>query len=128
MSRILVIDDDEVTRVALGSVLEGADHQVAYAPNGEVGLSFYRREPFELVIVDLAMPVKSGLRTIRELLEYDRTARIIAISGVSPEQFPLAEDYGVLRTLVKPVKPPELLEVVDGVLRRSIGWDATDVL
>ncbi|NIM48457.1 MAG: response regulator [Gemmatimonadales bacterium] len=128
MSRILVIDDDEVTRVALGSVLEGADHEVSYAPNGEVGFSFYQREPFDLVIVDLAMPVKSGLRTIRELLEFDKTARIIAISGVSPEQFPLAEDYGALRTLLKPVKPPDLLEAVDGALRKSIGWDAMDIL
>ncbi len=123
MARILVIDDDEVTRRAIGAMLEGADHEVSYAANGEQGLAFYTRSPFELVIIDLVMPIKNGLQTIRELRETYPHARIVAISGVSPEQLEKAEEYGALRTMVKPIESSQLLEVVDSTLRRSVGWD-----
>ncbi len=123
MARILVIDDDEVTRRAIGAMLEEADNQVSYAANGEQGLAFYTRSPFELVIIDLVMPIKNGLQTIRELRETYPQARIVAISGVSPEQLATAEEYGALRTMVKPVETSQLLEVVDSTLRRSVGWD-----
>ncbi len=123
MARILVIDDDEVTRLGVGAVLEGGGHQVAYARDGDQGMAFYERNPFDLVIVDLAMPVKSGLQTIRELTEAYRDIRIIAITGVSPEQLPLAEDYGAARTLIKPVEPNVLMEVVGDVLKQRGSWD-----
>ncbi len=123
MARILVIDDDAVTRRAIGAMLEEADHQVSYAANGEQGLEFYTRSPFDLVIIDLVMPIKNGLQTIREMREAYPHARIVAISGVSPEQLDKAEEYGALRTMVKPVESSQLLEVIDSTLRRSVGWD-----
>ncbi len=123
MARILVIDDDAVTRRVIGAILEEADHEVSYAANGEQGLAFYTKSPFELVIIDLVMPIKNGLQTIREMRETYPHARIVAISGVSPEQLDKAEEYGALRTMVKPIESSQLLEVVDSTLRRSVGWD-----
>ncbi len=123
MARILIIDDDAVTRRVIGAILEEADHEVSYAANGEQGLAFYTKSPFELVIIDLVMPIKNGLQTIREMRETDPHARIVAISGVSPEQLDKAEEYGALRTMVKPIETSQLLEVVDSTLRRSVGWD-----
>ena len=123
MATVLVIDDDEVSRLAVGSALEANGHEVHYAPNGELGLKFYDKSPTDVVILDLAMPVMNGLRTIKELREVHREVRIIAISGVSPEQLALAEEYGALRSMTKPLDPSELQQVVDDVMRRSMGWD-----
>ncbi len=123
MATILVIDDDEVSRLAAGSALEAAQHEVHYAPNGEVGLKFYGRSPTDAVIVDLAMPVMNGLKTIRELKDRYPDVKIIAVSGVSPEQLPVAEQYGALRTLVKPISAAELQDAVAAVLRRATGWE-----
>ena len=66
MARILLVDDDEVARLAMGTVLEEEGHDITYAPNGEVGLHLYRQRPFTVVLVDLIMPVKNGLQMIRE--------------------------------------------------------------
>ena len=123
MATVLVIDDDEVSRLAVGSALEANGHEVHYAPNGELGLKFYDKSPTDVVILDLAMPVMNGLRTIKELREVHREVRIIAMSGVSPEQLALAEEYGALRSMTKPLDPSELQQVVDDVMRRSMGWD-----
>jgi CheY-like chemotaxis protein len=123
MPTILVIDDDEVSRLAAGAALEAAEHEVHYAPNGEVGLEFYQRAPTDAVIVDLAMPVMNGLKTIRELTDRFPDVKIIAVSGVSPDQLPVAEEYGALRTLVKPLDATELQQAVASVLRQSTGWE-----
>ena len=94
MARILVVDDDAVSRLALGITLEDAGHEISYAANGELGLKVYQDSQFDLVIVDLEMPVIGGLRMIRELCEHDQDVRVIAVSSRSPEHLLHAEDYG----------------------------------
>jgi len=124
MARILIIDDDEVARLTLGSALEAEGHEVAYASNGEVGLALYMRRPFPLVVIDLVMPVKNGLQTIKELREFDAKARVIAITGLAPEDLDLAQDFGAMQSMVKPIEPKDLVTMVNSVLRVSSGWDA----
>jgi CheY-like chemotaxis protein len=123
MARVLLIDDDEVARLTMGAVLEEAGHEVAYASNGEIAVALYAKRPYSVVLVDLVMPVKNGLQTIQELLELDPNARIVAFSGVAPEDLDLAAHYGATRLLVKPVDPQDLLAAVDSQLRASSGWD-----
>ena len=123
MARILLIDDDEVARLTMGAILEEAGHEVTYAANGEVALALYARRSFPLVLVDLVMPVKNGLQTISELMELDKSARIVAFSGVAPEDLDMAADLGAARLLVKPVAPQDLMAAVNSQLRISAGWD-----
>lgn len=123
MARILLIDDDEVARLTMGAILEEAGHEVTYAANGEVALALYARRSFPVVLVDLVMPVKNGLQTISDLMEMDKSARIVAFSGVSPEDLDLAADLGAARLLVKPVAPQDLMAAVNSQLRISSGWD-----
>ena len=123
MARILVVDDDAVTRLVLGSILEDGGHEIYYAANGELGLTVYQRSHFDLVIVDLEMPVIGGLRMIRELCEHDEDVRVIAISSRSPEHLLHAEDYGARCALVKPVDPRDLLQAVEAALKSRSTWD-----
>jgi len=123
MPRVLVIDDDEVSRLVIGKILEEAKYEVAYAANGEQGIAYYKKEPFDAVVVDLVMPVKNGLQTIRELYEDYRDVKVIAITGVDPENLPLAEDLGAVGSMTKPVNPEKLLEMIEGALHTSRGWE-----
>ncbi len=127
MARILVVDDDADARAAIGAWLEGAGHEVVYAPNGEVGLEAYKRQPSDLVLVDLVMPVKNGLVTIRELCELDRMVRIIAITDQDPGDLDRALEYGAKGSLLKPIDADGLFEAVASVMRRSTGWDDAGV-
>ena len=43
--------------------------------------------------------------------------------GVSPEELPRAEEYGALKTLVKPFTGDDLLVAVEGLLERKLGWE-----
>lgn len=124
MARILIVDDEEQDRVLERSILEDAGHELLFASDGQAALQLYREEEVDLVITDLAMPRLNGLRLIRMLLEEDPDARVIAVSGVSPEQLPTAEEFGALGTLFKPLDRDVLLERVEAVLRDSeVSWD-----
>lgn len=124
MARILIVDDEEMDRLLERSMLEEEGHDLFFAANGKIALRSYGLNRIDLVITDLAMPEINGLRLIRELREVDPDARIIAVTGVSPEQLDLAEDFGAVATFTKPVKREELLEAVEKGLegRRKDYW------
>ena len=105
MPRILIIDDDRVSREFLRRILEPEGHDITEAPNGRMGVRVFREAPFDLVITDIFMPEGDGLETIRELRNEFPHVKIIAISAGSTKGFDMldaATSFGALRTLTKP--------------------------
>ena len=124
MSRILVIDDDKFVRTSIRAVLEGAGYEVSDASDAETGLGLQRANPFDVAIVDLIMPNKEGLETIRELRRDFTTIPIIAISGggdiVRKNFFQAAELFGATHTLEKPFDGGDLLAALESALEGSV--------
>ncbi len=119
-ARILVVDDDAVSRAILRDILEKADFVVTEATNSAEGIQAYKAEPFDLVVTDLFMPEKGGLDVIGKLREFDSEAQVIAVSGIDLREkldiFRLAEQLGAISTLQKPVKPDALIACVRAAL------------
>ena len=126
MARILVVDDEEMDRVLLRSILESAGHELLFASDGEGALKILREEPLDLVITDLAMPNFNGLRFIKEMRGEDFRHPVVAVSGWAADQLDLAEDYGADATLLKPIKRDELLDTVSTILDLPSGERRTD--
>jgi CheY-like chemotaxis protein len=120
MSRILVIDDDPVSRDILRNLLEEAGHDVVEAATSEDGIVLYKETGFDLVVSDLYMPEKGGLDVIGKLVGADPDARVIAVSGIDLREkldiFKLAKQLGALQTLSKPIEPGVFLEAVSSAL------------
>ena len=120
MTRILVIEDEEVVREMLLSVLTAAGYEVEQAQNGLQGINLFSDRPSELVIADILMPKMDGLETIRELRHIKPDLKIIAMSagGVLQAEYALglAQQLGSYRTLRKPFKVEVLLAVVKEAL------------
>jgi DNA-binding response OmpR family regulator len=120
--RILVVDDDGVTRLVLGAALRDAGYEVEEVADGAEGLTAFRARPADLVICDLVMPQHGGLETVREIRRSDPKVRILVVSGVigsSAEHLRTAVRFGADRVLPKPVNLKELLTMVAGLLDRS---------
>ena len=119
-TRILVVDDDGVSRAILRDILEKEGYLVVEETNSEDGIRAYKAEPFDVVVTDLFMPEKGGLDVIGKLREFDPDARLIAVSGIDLREkldiFRLAEQLGAVSTLQKPVKPDVLIERVRAAL------------
>ena len=122
VATILIVDDDEMERRLLESVLE-EDHELRFAANGRVAEEIIRKDTIDLVVTDLAMPEVNGLRLIRELREQGETVPIIAISGAAPEQLDLAQDYGAGIVLFKPIHRKQFLDAVSHCLEGTRRWD-----
>ena len=119
MARILVIEDDATARLLLRRVLEKAGHEVTEAPDGEKGLELYHREPADLVISDIIMPVKDGVETIGELRRDFQDAKIIAMTGGAYDFPPVEEIGGANRTFSKPIDIDKMMDAVAELLGRD---------
>ena len=71
---VLVIEDDPWTRTITTALLAGEGFAVVEAKNGEEGLSLARSHMPDAVLLDLALPTKSGLEVLRELKGSDLTS------------------------------------------------------
>ncbi len=120
VARILVVDDAAITRALLRGVLEKAGHTVVEAPDGDAGLAAFRERPADAAFVDIFMPGKEGLVTLRELLELAPRLPIVAISAGSTftdtETLGWAKRYGAAEALPKPLRAADVLAVLDRLL------------
>ncbi len=77
-ARLLVIDDNKVNRLLLARSLQLQGHRVALAENGRIALEMLRREPFDLLLLDIEMPELNGLQVL-EQLKADRQLRDLPV-------------------------------------------------
>jgi two-component system response regulator (stage 0 sporulation protein F) len=114
MASILIIDDEEIIRALLRSVLEAAGYEVTEAANGRIGLELYRQNPRDLVITDILMPELNGLDMLLELTREFLRAKVIAISGAGGEKnvLDVAKLLGARQTFQKPFSVSKLLGAV----------------
>jgi len=121
MPRILIIDDDGVTRSLCRHFLEEAGYQVTDTDSGDTALEMLKTESFDLVVTDLMMPAKDGLQTILEIKRLPQKYKIIAMSSGGPTRstrlLKVAQGYGAVETLLKPLSPEVFLEAVAKALQ-----------
>ncbi len=107
---VLVVDDDPDIRAALEDVLSASGYEVAVARNGQDALERLRASPFDLVLLDLMMPVMTGWEFRDEQLRDPAVASVpvIVISAARSPAPIQASAY-----LPKPFDLDHLLELVD---------------
>jgi CheY-like chemotaxis protein len=118
MARVLVIDDDNTMRQLIVFTLENAGHEVMHAGTGREGVGLFKTRGADVLITDLVMPDDS-LASVVELCHEHPSLPIILVSGLaanSPQTLDVAAALRVRRTLPKPFKLAELLQVTDSVL------------
>ncbi len=111
--QILVVDDHEVNRRVAELMLEAAGFSVATAQNGEEAVQAVREGAFDLVLMDLHMPVKDGLtacREIRALAEPLCQTPIIAMTAAAmPDDIARCRAAGMEEHIAKPIRREDLI-------------------
>ncbi len=118
--KILVVEDNPITRKLLRITLEGENYSVLEAHDGRTALELAEREhDVDLVLQDLLLPDMHGVDLIRELRSiptYD-SKPILAVTGlVSKLEEARALNSGFTAYLLKPIEPSKLLETVKSYL------------
>jgi CheY-like chemotaxis protein len=121
MSRILIVEDNDLSRDMLSRRLAKRGYDVVVAAHGEEGVEKAAAESPDLILMDLAMPVLDGWEATRRIKAERRTADIPVI-GLSAHA--MAEDEERARGVgcddfdTKPVELPRLLGKIEALLRR----------
>jgi DNA-binding response OmpR family regulator len=116
--RILVVDDEAGIRELVGTYLRDEGFDVEEAVDGEAALERFRRQPPDLVVLDLRLPGIDGFDVLREIRRIS-SVYVILLTARSEETDKLiglevgADDY-----VTKPFSPRELVARVRAVLRR----------
>ncbi|CAK0766646.1 Chemotaxis protein CheY [Gammaproteobacteria bacterium] len=112
MKRILIIDDAPTVRMYYRQVLESDGFSVTEAANGVEGLEKAFAETFDLLVVDVNMPVMDGYALLRAVRCDPTLCKIPAVmisTEASEQDANAAYSAGANFYLVKPVKPNELV-------------------
>jgi two-component system chemotaxis response regulator CheY len=118
--RILVVDDDPVTRRVLVSMLERAHFDVLASTDGREAWSELAEARIDLVITDREMPAMDGMELLRAVRQSPRHGGVpvIMLTGTTLESAgDEADAEGASAFLTKPVSSRELLETVERLLR-----------
>ena len=131
MATILVVDDRDLNRSVLTTLLGYGGHRLLEASSGPEGLSKVQAENPELVITDILMPEMDGYEFVRKVrtLPIAHQPQIIFYSAtyLENEALALARACGVNRVICKPAEPDEVLRIVGETLAQSSREDASTV-
>ena len=120
---ILLVEDLEHNRDLAGTILRNFGHTVDTAENGAEAVEKVRSVSYDLVLMDIQMPVMDGLTAAQKIRELDHPARdvpIIAVTAnVLPHQVKMFGEAGMNGHAAKPFKKAELLEKVAICLQRT---------
>lgn len=86
MAKILVVDDSETHLYSLRKILEGADHEVVTADDGEAGVEKAGTESPDLILMDVVMPGLNGFQATRKIRRNPATAEIPVIFVTTKDQ------------------------------------------
>src|SRR5437667_4964489 len=116
---ILVVDDEEIMREILETLLSREGYDVRVASSGAEGLEMARALPFDAAIVDIMMPGLDGIATLDELKRIDEDLNVIIITAyASIESAIAAMKTGAFDYVTKPFKNDEVLVVVRNAMER----------
>jgi len=119
---ILLAEDNDINAMLAGGLLQKAGHSVTRVMNGQEAydrwLAAYGDTPFDLVLMDLQMPVMDGLNSLKAIREREQSDAIastpvfILTADEQPETRQLAEENKANGFLTKPLDPERLLEAI----------------
>jgi two-component system chemotaxis response regulator CheY len=121
MARILVTDDASFMRQIIREILESEGHEiVAEASDGMQAVEEWKKHRPDLVTMDIVMPRRSGIDSVRSIIAIEPGARIVMCSALGQETLVTeALQAGASDFIVKPFKPDAVLATVRRVLEKG---------
>ena len=122
-SRILIVDDNRTNQLIYSKVLESTGHSCQVAVNGQDAINVLEESSFDLVLMDVNMPVVDGITATKMQrvaeLGLSHTPIIGITADASPEMTKNCLAAGMDACLIKPVSSPALLGLVNEILGRA---------
>jgi len=118
MARILVVDDAAFMRMMVRDMLKKIGHQVVgEAGDGFHGVQMYKELKPDLVTMDVTMPEMDGVEAVKEIIAFDKDAKIVMISAMGQQAIVMdCIKAGAKDFIVKPFNIDRVAEAIKKVL------------
>ena len=117
---VLVVDDDRALRTAITALLEAAGYRTDQAGDGPEALETLRRQPIDLMLLDIGLPGMSGLEVLAEARAAPSPPRVVMMTADDTPQTLLQSFRGQAHWFVrKPFAPARIVEIVNDVMKAS---------
>lgn len=116
--KVLVVDDEEHTRLGYAEVLRLDDYVVDVAENGKEGLRKVQENSYNVIVTDLRMPEMDGITFIEKLRKFNTDVKVVVITAFgSFKSFKKMSLLGAVEYINKPVRAKDLKEAIQKVVR-----------
>ena len=123
VKHILVIDDDRIIRKLYMHSLEDTSFQVDTAESGEKGLELHGEFNYDLIFLDLNMPVMNGIEVLRKIRKTDSDTPVYIVTAFYKEfleEISSAIEDGIKFEIThKPISPNQIVLIAKGTIEKS---------
>jgi YesN/AraC family two-component response regulator len=129
INTILIVDDEENTRIGLAKLLYQDGYQAEAVANGFEALDYLGKKTVDLVITDINMPGMNGLVFFRELRQAYPNIRVIMITaycGVG--SYLKSMSLGALEYLIKPFKVENLISIILKTIHQTFSLSGSSII
>lgn len=121
---IMIVDDEEGIRKSLSAYLKLEDYNVETAENGREALDKLRKTKYNIVLMDINMPVMDGLEALKEIKRIDFSIQVIMMTAYSTFDKTIKSlEFGATDYVMKPFKDlSEILHLVNLSEERLERW------
>jgi CheY-like chemotaxis protein len=116
--RLLLVEDSPDNQVLVSSYLKQTSHSLDIADNGAIGVEKFKNHPYDVVLMDIQMPVMDGYGATKSIREWERNHDLPPIPIIALTAYALKEETdkifqaGCTTHITKPVKKTTLLEIL----------------
>jgi CheY-like chemotaxis protein len=125
--RVLLVDDEPDICMIYQMVLEDAGYECVSYTDPVKALKDFRIDYYDLILLDIKMPILNGFEFCKKIREVDKTAHIVFITAAEQyyekfrtQHFP---ELGKINYIQKPIGNDELVQIVDSIVANSITMD-----
>jgi PAS domain S-box-containing protein len=119
--KILLVDDEETNRMVITLFLKKTDHKITEAVNGEEAIKLFKSDTFDLVLMDMQMPVLNGLTATQQIRDWEKEQKrqptiIIALTAnAMRKDVERALEAGCDIHISKPIRKAHLFETISNI-------------
>lgn len=110
---ILIVEDNRINQTVTKKILENNNAICAIAENGEEAISKVKNNSYDLVLMDINMPLKNGMEATKEIRTFNKTIPIVALTAVEVEEMRFKIfDSGMNDIIVKPYDINKFIQTI----------------
>jgi signal transduction histidine kinase/CheY-like chemotaxis protein/Tfp pilus assembly protein PilF len=118
--KILVVEDNKINQIVTKKIIESKNHNCIMVNNGLEAIDLVKNETFDLILMDINMPILNGYETSKRIRNLKINTPIIALTALNKnEVVDKLKDSGIDDIIIKPFNQDQLFDTINLVLSKS---------